>query len=102
MSFVKAAGLDELGEEAALQVVLDGKAIALVKSGGEIFAVDDTCTHEKESLAGGFIEEKTIECPRHGAMFDLKTGRALSLPATRDLNSYEVKVENGEIFVSIE
>ena len=102
MSFVKAADYDHLDEEAAIRVVLAGKAIALVKSGGAVYAVDDTCTHEKESLSGGFIDENTIECPRHGAMFDLKTGRVLSLPATRDLTTYEVKVENGEILVSIE
>ncbi|MBW7996344.1 MAG: non-heme iron oxygenase ferredoxin subunit [Candidatus Glassbacteria bacterium] len=102
MSFLRAAGDKEVKPGQALRVELDGRLIALVRTAdGRLFAVDDTCTHEQESLSDGFVEEGWIECPRHGAQFDLESGRALTLPALEKLGTYEVKVEIGEIMVNI-
>jgi 3-phenylpropionate/trans-cinnamate dioxygenase ferredoxin subunit len=101
MKFLRAAREEELGEGKALRLILEGRPVALVKANGLFYAVDDTCTHERESLSAGFVDNFTIECPRHGAIFDLRSGKALTLPATKDLAAYPVKVENGEIFISM-
>ncbi|MFH1071623.1 MAG: non-heme iron oxygenase ferredoxin subunit [Candidatus Glassbacteria bacterium] len=101
MSFVRAAAEGEVARGTALRVVIAGRPVAVVRTAeGRLFAVDDTCTHEEASLSGGFVEGNTIECPHHGATFDLETGRALTLPATSGLRTYEVKVEKGEILIN--
>ena len=70
-----------------------------VESG--FYAVDDTCTHDDGPLAEGWLEGEAIECPRHGARFDVKTGRVLCLPAAVGITSYPVTVEGDDIKVSI-
>ncbi len=95
------AGADEIGEDEAQQVVVGSKEICIVNLGGEFFALDDVCTHAYASLADGYIEGDQIECPLHGAMFDIKTGEVKSAPATVSLNTYPVKVESGRIMVGL-
>lgn len=98
MSFYKVATVGEVEEGSAKRVEVDGAPVALVRFEGRLYALDDTCTHEEESLSGGIVDEGKLECPRHGAMFDLDTGKA-SLPATRDLKTWVVKVEGNDILV---
>lgn len=73
--------------------------IAVYNSGGEFFATSDWCSHDKASLAEGWLEDGVIECPWHLAKFCIKTGKALSSPAKVDLKCFKVFVENGEVFV---
>jgi 3-phenylpropionate/trans-cinnamate dioxygenase ferredoxin subunit len=80
---------------------VNGKGIALCHVGGEFYAIDDVCTHDGGPLGEGFIEDHQIECPRHGARFDVKTGKALTLPAVMPVNSYPVQVEGDEIKVQV-
>jgi nitrite reductase/ring-hydroxylating ferredoxin subunit len=102
MSFVRVASVADVLPESIQRVNTGGCQLALVSSAdGKIFAVSDTCTHEDASLAEGFVEGERIECPRHGAQFELASGRALTLPAVQALKTYQVKVENGEIYVNI-
>ncbi len=84
------------------KVVVEGREIALFNVGGEFLAVDDTCTHEKASLSEGDVYDGIVECPRHGARFDLRTGRVLSLPAVKDLRTYSVLVEGDEVKITLE
>ena len=81
------------------RVVVDGRPIALWNTGAAILATDDTCTHEKASLSEGEFDPHAAQaaCPRHGARFDLKTGKALTLPAYKPLRTYPVRVEGGQI-----
>jgi 3-phenylpropionate/trans-cinnamate dioxygenase ferredoxin subunit len=65
-------------------------------------ALDDKCSHGEISLSEGFVEEGTIECWAHGAKFDLNTGVPLSLPAYEPVNTYEILIENGEIYLEYE
>jgi 3-phenylpropionate/trans-cinnamate dioxygenase ferredoxin component len=65
------------------------------------FATSDICSHEREHLYEGFLEEHTVECPRHGSVFDLRTGEAKSLPATQPIEAFEVKVEGNDLQVGI-
>ena len=101
MSYYKVATTAELRDQ-PLCVDLDGTPIVLVRAGDEVFAVSATCTHEDESLAEGFVEECSIECPRHGAQFDLRSGKALTLPAIQPLKTYATRIEGSEILVALD
>jgi 3-phenylpropionate/trans-cinnamate dioxygenase ferredoxin subunit len=81
---------------------VDGKQVAVCNVGGTFYAIDDVCTHDGGALDQGELEGDQIECPRHGARFDVKTGRALTLPAVLPVTSYPVRVENGEIKVEVD
>ena len=82
-------------------VVVEGKALLICHTADGFYAVDDTCTHDDGPLADGWLEGNAIECPRHGARFDVKTGKVLCLPAAVPIKSYPVKVEGEEIKVSV-
>jgi 3-phenylpropionate/trans-cinnamate dioxygenase ferredoxin subunit len=81
---------------------LAGRDIAVFNVGGRFYAIDDTCTHEKASLSEGDLLDTVVECPRHGAQFDLATGRVLSLPAVKDVRAYRVSVEGDEVKIYLE
>ena len=80
---------------------VNGKSIALCNVDGTYYAIDDVCTHDGGELGEGYLEGDQIECPRHGARFDVKTGKALTLPAVMPVNAYPVQVEDGEIKVQV-
>ena len=74
--------------------------IAVFNVDGELLATDDTCTHAESSLADGFIEGDTVECEMHFAKFCIRTGAALTRPAVIPLQTYPVRVSDGQVFVS--
>jgi 3-phenylpropionate/trans-cinnamate dioxygenase ferredoxin subunit len=78
-----------------------GERIALCNVAGEYYAIDDVCTHDGGPLDQGEVFDDQIECPRHGARFDVRTGRALTLPAIRPVKSYAVQVQGGDILIEI-
>ena len=86
----------------AIRVVLDGVPICLARSQGEIFAVNDVCSHADVSLSEGDVEDGTVECWLHGSRFDLRTGKPTSLPAVRPVATYPVVVEGDDVFVKLE
>ena len=94
-----------LEESKPLRVVVDGEDVLLAKIDDEIFAVSDICTHSEVSLSEGDIEGCAIECWLHGSSFDLRTGAASGPPATSDLQTYKVVIEENQtdpmIFVSL-
>ncbi|HLQ34221.1 MAG TPA: non-heme iron oxygenase ferredoxin subunit [Chloroflexota bacterium] len=104
--FVPAAKVDELPDESGKCVTINGKKIALFHVGDDFYAVDDTCTHEEASLSEGTLylddEEPQVECPKHGAIFEISTGQVLTLPAVKSVRSYETKVEGDSVLVSTE
>jgi 3-phenylpropionate/trans-cinnamate dioxygenase ferredoxin subunit len=83
-------------------VDLDGRAIAVFNIDGEYFAIDDVCTHDGGPLAEGELEGSEIRCPRHGARFDVRSGRALCLPAVEPVATHSVEIRGEGIFVSID
>jgi len=99
--FQKVAVLAELPPNSRIIAEVDDKLLALFNINGEIYAIDDVCTHDDGPLSDGTLEGYQIACPRHGAKFDIRNGRVLSMPATRNTGSYEVKVEGQGIFVRI-
>lgn len=78
---------------------LDDRMVVLFHVGGEFFCLDDVCTHDGGPLGEGLFEDHTIACPRHGAKFDIRTGDALTMPATQATQRYEVRVEQGMVYV---
>ena len=100
-SYVKAARADEVPEGGRLVVEVDERLIVLFRIGGKFYAIDDVCTHDDGPLSEGPLEEFAVACPRHGAKFDVRDGRALTMPATRATGSYECKVEGGDVLIAI-
>jgi 3-phenylpropionate/trans-cinnamate dioxygenase ferredoxin subunit len=93
---------DEIAEGAVKVVEAGGKRIALCKFNGSVYAIDDVCTHDRGPLDQGELIGEEIECPRHGARFDVTTGRATRLPAIQPIRTYPVHVEDGAIVVEVE
>jgi len=102
MSYIKVAELSELVPDEPRRVQVNGTAVVLVRVADEVFAVSASCTHEDAQLDDGFIEDCAIECPRHGALFDLKTGEALSLPAVKPLQTFPVRVDGTSVLVGVD
>ncbi|MFV0126730.1 bifunctional 3-phenylpropionate/cinnamic acid dioxygenase ferredoxin subunit [Streptomyces sp. HMX112] len=73
--------------------------IAVFNAGGELYAIDDTCTHQDAPLSEGWVEGCLVECPLHAAAFDLRTGRPTSPPARRPVRTHQVVVADGVIHV---
>ena len=99
--FVRVAKLDDLADPGRELVEIDDRIVVLLRVGGEVFALDDVCTHDGGPLSEGALEDHTIACPRHGAKFDIRDGRALTMPATRPTVAHQVRVEAGEVFVKL-
>lgn len=101
VSFVRVAHLDEVEPGLPLGVMLeDGRRICLVRDGNTVYAVDDRCPHRDFALSGGdVVAPCVLECPWHGAHFDVRTGAVLQGPATDALATYVVRVEADGIFV---
>ncbi len=96
--------LDELEPDSARRVEVEGREIAVVRIGDDVYAIGDTCSHAEVSLSEGWVEpdDCAIECVAHGAMFDLETGEPLSLPATRAVPTYEVSVVDGMVVLKLD
>src|SRR5512136_258794 len=98
--FVSVAKVNEI-EEGVVKVVRVGDVpIGLTKVEGEFFAFADVCTHDDGPVAEGELDEYTIECPRHGAKFDIRTGKVKQLPAVTPIPVYAVRVEGEMVLVS--
>ncbi len=93
--------LDQLETGKPVKLEKNGKTICVARVGDEVFAVNDTCSHSDASLSEGDVTDFKIECWLHGAEFDLRTGQALSLPATQSLETYAVIVDGNSVTVEI-
>ncbi len=91
--FVDVARLGDLTEGTATRVLVGNTAVALVLSGGELYAVDDRCSHADVSLSEGDVEGCFIECWLHGSQFDLRTGNPTSLPANTPIATFQTTIE---------
>ena len=101
MTFIDAAGLDEIPEMGVLGAEgPDGKPICLVRFGGTVTAFADECTHQAFPLSAGEVhEDGTLECVWHGARFDCLTGAVRHGPATDPPTQYEVRVDGDRVLV---
>lgn len=101
-NFVKVATRDELPEGAHKLADIGGMPIAVFRAEGAFYAIDDICTHDGGPLVEGRIEGCVVECPRHGARFDIRTGKALCMPAFEPVRTHQVEVRGEEIWVAVE
>ena len=103
MEEYKICQIGELKEAGPYRTEIDGHKVALVMIQGKIYAINDVCSHEDVSLSEGEvdIEECALECWKHGSLFSLETGEALSLPATKSVETYEVAVSGDDVFLVI-
>lgn len=99
--FVRALELSKLPPGTMAGVELEGTEVLLSNLGGEVYAVEGVCTHEYFPLSQGFLVEERVVCQLHLSQFDLRTGEVQNPPATRPLKTYNVKIEEGTIFVEI-
>lgn len=100
-AWVRVARIGDLAEGQARVVTAGSLPIALCNVGGVYHAIADLCSHDNGPLGEGELFEDQIECPRHGARFDVKTGRPLTLPAVVPVPVYPVRVNGQEIEVEI-
>lgn len=94
--------LEELPRDRGVRVTVGDHRIALFRIGDDVYAIGDRCSHAEASLAEGEIFDGAVECPRHGSEFDLKTGAPSALPATSPVPTYEVSVEEGTVYLTLE
>ena len=110
MSFERVCALSDVAEPGALRVELEAgghlEALAVVRFEGQVYAVEDVCSHAEVALSEGEVERfkgaPTIECWLHGSCFDLRTGEPTNLPATEPVSVYPVRVEGEHVFVDTE
>jgi 3-phenylpropionate/trans-cinnamate dioxygenase ferredoxin component len=101
LEFIEIAPLDQLPHGERLFVEISGKPIVLFNLAGKLFAIGDVCSHDNGPVGDGEIDENEIICPRHGGRFDIRTGKAASLPALVDIPSYPVRVELGMVQIGV-
>lgn len=94
--------LDELPRGRGVRVKIGDHRIAMFRIEDDVYAIGDRCSHAEASLAEGEVWDMTVECPRHGSEFDLRTGEPGALPATKPVPVYEVSVEDGTVYVELE
>ena len=99
--FVKVANIKELPPGEMLSVDVGGRPVLVANVDGEIFAIGNECTHAGGLLSEGYLEGYQVECPTHGALFDLKTGDVMSPPADEGTPAYRIKVDGQDILVGL-
>ena len=99
--FESIVSVDALPDGAPLAVQLkNGERICLVRANGRVYAFEDQCPHAEFPMSDGeMVDDYVIECALHGAQFDVRSGEVLELPATNDLSTYDVKLEDGTVWV---
>lgn len=98
---VRTALLDDVPPGTLLGVEVNGRRVCLANVDGEVYAFQDNCTHQDFPLSAGELDDGRIECAWHGARFDVRTGRAVALPAIKPVQTFQVEVEDGVIYVAV-
>lgn len=101
IEFVEIAPASELPNGERLFVDLGDRPIVIFNIAGQYFAIGDVCTHDDGPLGDGLLEDHNIVCPRHGAEFDVRSGKAMAMPAVVDIPAYPVKLKDGNIFIGV-
>lgn len=99
--FVKAAKVSEVPDPGKSTIEVDDRIVVLIHAGGAWYCIDDVCTHDGGPLGEGPLEGEAIVCPRHGAKFDIRTGAALTMPATEPTAVHETKIDGDDVLVKI-
>jgi nitrite reductase/ring-hydroxylating ferredoxin subunit len=100
--WVRVADVDELAVGELLGLQAAGRSIVLANVDGDVYALEDQCSHQELPLSAGFLEGDRLECIWHGAQFDVCTGRAMSLPAIRPVKTFNVEIRESDIFIEVD
>lgn len=101
LTWVRAAALDEIGDDGAIAATCAGVPVCLARCDDQVYALIDRCSHENVPLSAGEVEDGTIECYLHGSRFALATGAVLGPPAVKDVQTFAVRTEAGDVYVGI-
>lgn len=101
VDFVEIGSLDQLPNGERLFVEVDDKAIVVFNIAGQLFAIGDVCSHDEGPLGDGEVIDYEVGCPRHGARFDVRSGKAIQLPAVADIPAYPVRIREGKVEIGI-
>ena len=99
--WVFAIDVEDVDDEDVAPIEIEGEEIAIYRNNGQFYASVDKCTHGDALLSDGIVVGDVIECPLHQGRFCIKTGKALSAPVSVPIETFEVKVENGKVFVKL-
>ncbi|MDV3293424.1 MAG: Rieske 2Fe-2S domain-containing protein [Nitrososphaerales archaeon] len=99
--FVAAMKADDVNDGSIATVDINGRHILIAKIAGQAYALGGTCTHEETDLGLGVVLEDRVVCPLHLSQFDLRTGEVMNPPATVPLEKFNVKIQDGTIFVEV-
>ena len=102
MTFVKAAVLSDIPPGRVKTVEVGDEDVALCNVGGQIYAIADLCTHDDGPLGEGYLLGEEIECPRHGARFNVTSGEVKTLPAVIPIPTFDVRIEGDDILVDVD
>jgi 3-phenylpropionate/trans-cinnamate dioxygenase ferredoxin subunit len=97
---VRVAAVGEIPEDTGKLVAVAGVKVALFRAGDQYFALADTCSHDLASLSDGDVIGRQVECPLHGARFDLATGKPRTLPAVKPVAVYAVEIRDGGVWLT--
>jgi 3-phenylpropionate/trans-cinnamate dioxygenase ferredoxin subunit len=103
VSDVRVCSVGDVEPGSARRFDVEGHRLSIVRIGDDFYVIGDECSHEDYSLSEGFVweDECEIECPKHGSMFSLKTGEAITLPATEPVPVYDARVEGDDVIVRL-
>ena len=101
MGWVDVADTNEIPASRVIVVEVDGRRLAVCNTGEGVYTIDDLCTHDGGPLDQGELLGREIECPRHGARFDVTTGKVLRLPAVRPVKTYPTRVTGTRVEVEV-
>ncbi len=101
MAFVKVGKVQDVPPGSAKVYEVNGRAVALCNVGGDLYAIDDVCTHDEGSLDQGELEGFEIVCPRHAARFDVRSGEVTALPAVLPIDTFKVRVEGDDVEIDV-
>lgn len=99
--FVRVAKVADIPDPGKQLLEVEDRLVVLLHVEGEFYCLDDVCTHDGGPLGEGRLTGHRLHCPRHGAQFDIKSGKALTMPATEDTVAHEVKVEGDDVLVRL-
>lgn len=94
-------GTDELQSGERRSVFVDDIPALVIRIGADYFVVEDVCSHDGQPLTNGLIQDCSIICPRHAARFDLKSGKALCMPATDPIRVFRTEIRDGAVWADV-
>jgi 3-phenylpropionate/trans-cinnamate dioxygenase ferredoxin component len=100
-AYTRVCAVSEIPADGAVGFEVDGEPVCVIRTGEEVFALQDVCSHAEVPLSEGEIYDHTVECWLHGSCFDVRTGRPTGPPATEPVLVYPVKIEGDDVYVSL-